>query len=244
MKCAFAGLSDPGLVRSYNQDNYYIDTDGRFFVLADGMGGHTGGEQASKITIEVIKDYLQDNWDSPLESYDLLEKAVFQANEAILEDQNQHPERADMGTTVVVIIFRQGETWRAHIGDSRLYRLHDGNLIQVTLDHTWIGQAIRAGEISLEDAKHHPWRHVLSQCLGRRDLFDGIDIHKIDDVTLGDRFLLCSDGLTEEVADPMISQLLSDGDDLEKVADKLVTEAKNNGGSDNVTVVLVNVLDS
>ncbi len=241
MKCAFAGLSDPGLVRPYNQDNYYIDPEGRFCVLADGMGGHTGGEQASKITIDVIREYLEINWDSPIESYDLLEKAVFQANEAILDDQSNHPERGDMGTTVVVVIFRNGETWRSHIGDSRLYRLHNQELSQITVDHTWIGQAIRAGEITLEDAKHHPWRHVLSQCLGRRDLFDGVDIHRIEGVEEGDRLLLCSDGLTEEVADPIISKLLGDGDDLDQVAENLVTEAKNNGGSDNVTVVLVKV---
>ncbi|MGY6529144.1 MAG: PP2C family protein-serine/threonine phosphatase [Cyanobacterium sp.] len=243
MKCAFAGLSDPGLVRSYNQDNFYTDTSGRFFILADGMGGHAGGEQASKIAVDVIKEYLEENWEAPIDSYDLLEKAVLQANEGILEDQDNHPERGDMGTTVVVLIFRGGETWRAHIGDSRLYQLQDEMLIQVTSDHTWIGQAIRAGEITLEDAKHHPWRHVLSQCLGRRDLYEGIDIHRIDTTDKGDRFLLCSDGLTEEVTDPIIYKLLGDGDDLDKVADSLVTEAKNNGGSDNVTVVLVKIDD-
>jgi len=196
MKCSFAGSTDPGLVRSYNQDNHYLDPQGRFFILADGMGGHAGGEEASKIATEVIQEYLDTNWDAPIESYDLLEKAIYQANEGILEDQADHPERGDMGTTLVIIIFRNSQTWRAHVGDSRLYRLREGKLEQVTQDHTRISQAVRAGEITEEDAKHHPWRHVLSQCLGRRDLYDGIDIQEMPDILLGDRFLLCSDGLT------------------------------------------------
>lgn len=241
MKCLFAGLTDPGLVRPYNQDNHYIDPEGRFCILADGMGGHAGGEEASRIATEVIKEYLEEHWLAPLESYDLLEKAIYQANEGILEDQQNHPERADMGTTLVVIIFRNQETWRAHVGDSRLYRYHDGHLEQVTDDHTWISQAIRAGEITPEDAKFHPWRHVLSQCLGRRDLFEGVDIQLIDDIQSGDYFLLCSDGLTEEVSDKVITECLQEKKDLENIVNNLVKTAKDNGGSDNITVVLVAV---
>ena len=241
MKFAFAGLTDPGLVRPYNQDNHHIDPEGRFFILADGMGGHAGGEEASRIATEVIKEYLEENWNAPIESYDLLEKAIYQANEGILEDQQIHPERGDMGTTLVVIIFRNQKTWRAHVGDSRLYRYYDGSLQQVTADHTWISQAIRAGEITPEDAKFHPWRHVLSQCLGRRDLFEGVEIELIEEVKSGDRFLLCSDGLTEEVPDKVISQYLQEQENLEEVANNLVQTAKDNGGSDNITVVLVKV---
>lgn len=142
------------------------------------MGGHAGGEEASRIAVEVIREYLEANWDAPIDSYDLIEKSIYQANEGILEDQVLHPERADMGTTLVLVVFREDETWRAHVGDSRLYRWRNGELNQITLDHTWISQAIRAGEITPEDAKYHPWRHVLSQCLGRRDLYEGIDIQK------------------------------------------------------------------
>lgn len=241
MKCSFAGLTDPGLVRPYNQDNHYIDPEGRFFILADGMGGHTGGEEASRIATEVVREYLETNWEAPINSYDLLEKAIYQANEGILEDQVTHPERGDMGTTLVVIIFRGEETWRAHVGDSRLYRWREGTLQQVTLDHTWISQAIRAGEITPEDAKAHPWRHVLSQCLGRRDLYEGIDIQQIEDLKEGDRFLLCSDGLTEEVPDDLINKSLQNKKNPEEAVRLLVQNAKDGGGSDNITVVLVAV---
>lgn len=241
MKCAFAGLTDPGLVRPYNQDSHYIDPQGRFFILADGMGGHAGGEEASRIAIEVIKDYLDTNWDAPTPSYELIEKSIYQANEGILEDQIANVARADMGTTLVMILFRNGETWRAHVGDSRLYCLRNEILQQVTLDHTWISQAIRAGEITPEDAKHHPWRHVLSQCLGRRDLYEGIDIQQIEETLPGDRFLLCSDGLTEEVPDELISKSLGESENLEQVATILIQNAKDGGGSDNITVILVAV---
>jgi protein phosphatase len=124
------------------------------------------------------------------------------------------------------------------VGDSRLYRLRDSHLEQMTQDHTWISQAINAGEISAEDAKEHPWRHVLSQCLGRRDLNEGIDIAKME-VRSGDIFLLCSDGLTEEVPLDLISKSLDKSDSLDEAAKTLVEEAKKGGGSDNITVVLI-----
>lgn len=241
MKCLFTGSTDPGLVRPYNQDNHHVDPEGRFFILADGMGGHAGGEEASRITVQVIKEYLDANWDAPIESYDLLEKSIYQANEGILEDQAIHPERQDMGTTLVMIIFRNQQTWRAHVGDSRLYRLRGNQLQQITADHTWISQAVKAGEITEEEAKHHPWRHVLSQCLGRRDLYEGIDIQQIEETLQGDRFLLCSDGLTEEVPDDLISKSLGETKDLKEAASKLIQNAKDGGGSDNITVVLVEV---
>jgi protein phosphatase len=240
MKVLFTGITDPGLVRSTNQDNHYVDPEGRFFILADGMGGHAGGEQASCITTEIIKEYLNTNWDSPSQGHDLLEKAIHQANEGIIEDQMSHPERGDMGTTVVVIMFRNGKTWRAHVGDSRLYRLRNSQLEQITQDHTWIAQAIRSGEISEKDAKSHPWRHVLSQCLGRKDFYQGIDIETLE-VQTGDLLLMCSDGLTEEVSEDIIAQSLERAPSLEKAAETLVEEAKNSGGSDNITIVIVGI---
>jgi protein phosphatase len=243
MKLLFTGITDPGLIRSTNQDNHFVDPEGRFFILADGMGGHAGGEQASRITTDIIKEYLDSNWDSPSSCYDLLEKAIHQANDGILDDQMSHPERGDMGTTVVVIMFRNGESWRAHVGDSRLYRFRESKLQQVTQDHTWIAQAIKAGEISESDAKSHPWRHVLSQCLGRKDLYEGIDIQTLE-VQVGDRFLMCSDGLTEEVAEDLIAKSLERSPTLEEAAKTLVQEAKNGGGSDNITIVLVAVTET
>ena len=179
MKCRFKGLTDPGILRSVNQDDYYIDPKGRFFIVADGMGGHAGGQEASQISTKTIQNYLEKNWDSPSSSEPLLKEALEEANQGILDKQDASPEFADMGTTVVVVIFRQGESWVAHVGDSRFYRLREEKLQQITEDHTWVAKALKAGKINEEQSRTHPMRHVLFQCLGRKGL-QGIEIHQFD----------------------------------------------------------------
>ncbi|MEM9273772.1 MAG: Stp1/IreP family PP2C-type Ser/Thr phosphatase [Cyanobacteria bacterium P01_F01_bin.143] len=238
MKRRFVGLTDTGVVRTANQDSHSIDDpQGRFFIVADGMGGHAGGEEASRIATEVIKSYLEVHWDNAdMASGQLLKEAIDKANKSILEDQEEHPERKDMGTTVVVTIFRE-RPWCAHVGDSRLYLWRKSELEQVTEDHTWVSLAIKSGEISKEQAKLHPWRHVLSQCLGRKDLYK-IDMQELD-IQSGDVILMCSDGLTEEVPDEKIQGFLSECETCEQAAEKLIEAAKEAGGSDNITVVLV-----
>jgi PPM family protein phosphatase len=237
MKLNFTGFSDPGLIRSNNQDSYYIDPEGRFFIVADGMGGHAGGEEASRIATQEIQAYLVANWGSSEHSQKLLEQALWQANEAILLDQQSHPERADMGTTAVVVLFRAPESpWCAHVGDSRLYRLRNSQLEQITEDHTWVARAIKIGDISSDEARMHPFRHVLARCLGREDLHQ-VDLQQMD-VQAGDRLLLCSDGLTEELVDHAIATHL-ESPSLEKAALALVEAAKEQGGHDNITVVIV-----
>ena len=239
MKLNFAGTSDTGCVRSVNQDAYYIDPEGRFFIVADGMGGHAGGQEASRIATEVIQDHLNSNWEDSQPSPKLLEAAFIRANEAILEDQEAHPERSDMGTTAVVFILREEQPWCANVGDSRFYRFRDKELEQITEDQTWVAQAVRKNALTLEQARSHPWRHVLSQCLGREDM-GKVDLLSVD-VAPGDRFLLCSDGLTEDLSDAVIAPLLSSSNDCELIAQKLVNAAKDKGGHDNITVIVVAV---
>jgi PPM family protein phosphatase len=238
MKLKFTGVSDPGLIRSNNQDAYYIDPEGRFFIVADGMGGHAGGEQASHIATHEIKAYLDANWNCLKLSKELLEEALLQANEAILLDQQNHPERSDMGTTIVVVIFRSKEPpLCAHVGDSRLYRFRDSQLEQITQDHTWVARALKMGEITQEESRAHPFRHVLSRCLGREDLHQ-VDVQQLD-VKAGDRLLLCSDGLTEELADQKIAHYLQEIPLVENTALSLVKAAKDHGGHDNITLIIV-----
>lgn len=237
MKRLFTGLTDVGLLRSVNQDDYYIDVEGRFFIVADGMGGHAGGQEASRIATQTIRNYLDAQWNSVVPSETMLEQALLEANRAILLDQRQHPERGDMGTTAVVVMFRDEHPLCGHVGDSRLYQLRGAKLQQITEDHTWVALAIRMGEITAEQARTHPWRHVLAQCLGREDLRQ-VDL-KTFQVQSGDRLLLCSDGLTEELADHIIASHLKSIRSSEKAATTLVNAAKDHGGRDNITVIVI-----
>jgi len=239
MERSFTGLSDQGLCRSVNQDSYHIDRDGRFFIVADGMGGHAGGQEASQAATQAIQAYLDNNWQSSLASQVLLEAAFRQANAVILQDQHDHPERSDMGTTVVAVIFRAEQVWCAHVGDSRLYRLQDQQLEQLTQDHTWVAQAVKDGKLTQEESRIHPWRHMLAQCLGREDL-EHIEIQRLE-VQPGDRLLLCSDGLTEELPDALIAGYLQSSQLGEKAAAALVKAANDKGGHDNITVVIVTI---
>lgn len=193
---AFAGLSDTGLQRATNQDSYYLSPAGNLFIVADGMGGHAGGQEASRLTTEVIEGYLYEHWVSDRLSSELLEAAVLAANDAVLHEQ-QRPEMADMGTTVILLMYRGGQFWCAHVGDSRLYILRESGFIQVTQDHTWINLAITKGNLLPEQRQTHLWRHMLSKCVGRGDL-RLVETQQLD-IESGDRLLLCSDGLTEEL---------------------------------------------
>lgn len=237
MKRLFTGLTDPGLVRTANQDAYFIDPNGRFFIVADGMGGHAGGQEASRIATEVIQTYLNDFWASDDSSSKLLQEGILKANHAILQDQVSHPERGDMGTTIVVVMFREDQSWCAHIGDSRLYRLRGAKLDQITEDHTWVARAMKSGDLTAAQARVHPWRHILSKCLGREDL-KHVDV-KTFDYQANDRLLLCSDGLTEELSDHLIASQLKNIRACDKAANALVNAAKEKGGRDNITVVIV-----
>lgn len=237
MKLRFTGLSNPGLVRFSNQDAFHIDPEGRFFIVADGMGGHTGGEEASRIATQVIRDYLLQHWKSDLATKVLLANAFKQANLAIVREQKLQPQCSDMGTTAVTIVFREQQPTIAHVGDSRLYLFRAEALHQITIDHTWVGMALQQGDITPEEVRTHPWRHILSRCLGREEL-DQIDVQTIS-VQPGDRLLLCSDGLTEELSDEQIFTQLQSHPAIEKAIAALVKAALNNGGHDNVTVVIV-----
>ncbi len=249
MKLFFDGATDTGLVRSVNQDAYYLDPEGRFFIVADGMGGHAGGEEASRLATDAIRSHIEGRWSSEDSSEELLKTSLVKANEAIISDQQSNPERSDMGTTAVTVIFRPApgeaseaanaevETWCAHVGDSRLYRLRGASLEQITEDHTWVNKASKLGVITMDQVKTHPWRHVLSQCLGRPDLNE-ISVQPME-FLLGDRLLLCSDGLTEEVSDHLIAELLKTTRACEKVTLKLIDSAKDNGGKDNITVIVI-----
>lgn len=236
----FAALTDVGLQRSSNQDSYYLSPAGELFIVADGMGGHAGGQEASRIATAAIESYVAAHKNSEITSSALLEKAIFSANSAVLADQKAHAERSDMGTTVVVLLLRDEQFWCAHVGDSRLYLLRESGFFQITQDHTWVAQAIKDGDLALDELQQHPWRHVLSQCVGREDLLT-VETQRLQ-VEPGDQLLLCSDGLTEELSsDEIITYLQSAEGSCQNAVASLISAAKARGGRDNITVIALSV---
>jgi PPM family protein phosphatase len=237
MKSNFLSGTDKGMVRAGNQDSFYADPNGRFCIVADGMGGHAGGEEASRIAIETIVSYVNQNWQDGSEPTILLEKSLLAANEAIVADQQLNPARSDMGTTAVMLLFEEGRVWSANVGDSRLYRFRSGELTQITEDDTWVARAMKMQQLTAEEARTHHLRHVLSHCLGRRDLDLRPESIQTIDIRNDDLILLCSDGLTEEVSDQEIASLMKSLPTNE-LPQALIETAKTNGGSDNITVIL------
>jgi PPM family protein phosphatase len=237
MKSNFLTGTDKGMVRAGNQDSFYADPSGRFCIVADGMGGHAGGEEASRIAIETIVTYVNQNWQEGSEPTILLEKSMLAANEAIVADQQVNAARSDMGTTAVMLLFEETRVWAANVGDSRLYRFRDGELTQITEDDTWVARAMKMQQLTADEARTHHLRHVLSHCLGRRDLDLRPESIQTIDVRQNDLILLCSDGLTEEVSDQEIASLIKTVPTNE-LPQALIETAKTNGGSDNITVIL------
>jgi PPM family protein phosphatase len=232
---SFAG-SDVGRMRSGNEDSYFC---GRtVFAVADGLGGHQGGEVASAAAVEALGAVDGRQFPEPAEAARALAEAIREANTAILDRAAGDPELWGMGTTVTAAAVA-GERFLqlAHVGDSRAYLLRDGTLDQLTTDHTVVGELVRRGRLTPDQAAVHPERSILTRAVG---LDPRILVDTPDPVDLqpGDRLLLCSDGLTEAVDDDRIAELLAaaDGGDA---CQALIDAANAAGGPDNITVVVV-----
>lgn len=235
----WGSATDAGRVRSVNQDNSRV-MDDRLFALADGMGGHQGGEVASEVALTVIGEEMAD-----YTTGDLLD-AVRAANRRVHRQAGNDPDLAGMGTTVCALALVEsvsgGERLAlVNVGDSRIYRQRGEALEQLTEDHSLVASLVREGRLSEEEAASHPQRNVLTRALGI-DVYVQVDSWEIDAVT-GDRFLLCSDGLFNEVEEDRISATLRRLDDPTDVARELVRLANEGGGRDNITCVVVDVLD-
>lgn len=228
-------LTDVGLVREHNEDAYVVED--RLFAVADGMGGHAAGEVASAIAIDTVGDLIECD---PIRPEDL-KNAIAEANDRILDAVEDHPERRGMGTTMtgVALVNAFGtEHWAVfNVGDSRVYRVLDGRLQQVTVDHSEVQELLSAGLITEREAQVHPARNVITRSLGmayplQPDLW-------VFPPAPDETFLICSDGLTNEVSEADISIILYAEDDPQVAADRLVAEARLSGGRDNITVIVV-----
>ena len=229
--------TDTGLVRSVNQD-LAVET-GTLFAVADGMGGHAGGEVAARLAVDALTLAFGSN-----PSGAGLSSAVNEANRVVYERSLDDPELRGMGTTMTAaaLVNEDGRDVIAlvNVGDSRSYRFHDGELTQITVDHSLAEEMVRTGEITESEAAVHPHRHILTRALGVADDV-AVDLWRIQP-TRGDRYLLCSDGLTNELEAEQIAEVLATVPDPQVAADLLVRAAKTHGGSDNITVVVMDVV--
>jgi protein phosphatase len=243
--------TDPGMVRSHNEDSVFGNPHCGLVILADGMGGYNAGEVASGMATTVLSTELEAafNGHSPDDegsngepyAHSAIFDRVAQTNSAIYNAAESQPQYAGMGTTLVLALFHDNKLTAAHIGDSRLYRMRDGEFSQLTRDHSLLQEQIDAGMISAEDARHSQNKNLVTRALGVDPVVE-TELHD-HEVLPGDVYLLCSDGLNDMVEDEEIGLTLQVlGANLELAATQLIQMANDNGGRDNVSVILVKVL--
>lgn len=232
-----AGSSDVGLRRRENQDHYVVVPDLGLYAVADGMGGHSAGRVASRLAVDGLIDALERRVDSAERLNERLRAAVHDANSVVFRASQERPGCAGMGTTLVAFLSDGRRAALAHVGDSRAYLVREGRIRQLTDDHSIVGELLRRNQISENDAREHPHRHVLTRALGVRDQVEP-DLAEFGPAP-GDVFVLCSDGLTTHVEDHDIAKIVSSDPDLQEAAESLVDLANGRGGEDNTTVLLI-----
>ena len=236
----FYAITDKGRVRSSNQDYVFAaDTDTgalkNLFVVADGMGGHLAGEYASEQAVQIVLSEIRKK--EKKEPVPILESAISAANKSIYEQSLSDPDKKGMGTTMVAATFYDGHLYVANVGDSRLYVISRGELRQITRDHSVVAELITSGTVTPDSDIAQSKKHVITRAVGaeenvRVDIFDVL----YDDV---DQVLMCTDGLSNMVSDSDISDVLASDDKVKQKAERLLSMALENGGRDNITVLLI-----
>jgi PPM family protein phosphatase len=241
---AWCALSDIGLVRDCNEDRWAAYPDIGLFLLADGMGGHLAGEIAAEEAVrhlgEGIKQFHQER-DDPLEQLiDDFYQAYAETNSYIFEKGHEDPTLQGMGTTLASIYFVQNEAIVANVGDSRIYRYRSQRLVQLTEDHSLVNELLAIGAIKEEEALTFPYKHILTRAIGTHPTV--IPSIQLIDVRPKDLYLLCTDGLNNFVSDEELAKELKQQIELKQQAFNLVDLAKKNGGGDNITILLIQVM--
>jgi len=247
-----AVASDPGLRRESNEDAFCTRTDLGLYMVADGMGGHAAGEVASRLAVQVVEDFINDTkdsdsnrtWPFPYDtdlSFDgnRLKAAFRLANRRLAAAMQKDEALRGMATTAAAILMTKGRPSVAHVGDSRVYLWRDGRLNQITEDHSWVGEQVRAGVLSDADARRHPWRNVVTRALSGGDDPD-VEVSEFD-VRAGDRLLICSDGLSGVVGFETLESIVGSTDPLQEACRGLIDAANAAGGPDNITVALIKI---
>ncbi len=251
MRVRFAGETDVGKTRDHNEDAFYLPAEERFAIVADGMGGHASGEVASQLAVETIVDYFQRTaegqevtWPYKLGhgriSENRLVASIMLANQRIYEQAQANPKYKGMGTTVVSILFEEDFALLAHVGDSRIYRIRPGEIVQLTQDHSFLNEYARMKGITVDEAQALlRQKNVVSRALGMKPMVK-VDVMRINP-SLGDIYLLCTDGLSDMLPDEAIHAITLSEQNLDKACDKLIEAANEAGGKDNITVVLARI---
>lgn len=230
------GKSDVGKIRPGNEDALLIEPARGLFAVADGMGGHAAGEVASRMAVEFLKQWVPER--PPTNPPQTLRRVVEMAGRAIHTAGAEQPELQGMGTTLTALWIPDDELILAHVGDSRGYRLRGGKLEQLTEDHSWVEEQVRAGQLTREEARSHALKNIITRSLGYEPEVE-VDV-LIEELREGDLYLLCSDGLSGPVPDPLIEETAL-ALPPERLSEALVDLANDQGGPDNVTVVVVHV---
>ncbi len=233
-----AGRSEEGRVRAVNQDSFYVGRIpgmGYLAVVADGMGGHRAGEIASRKAVDVLRRELERTRLLPPVA---LAKAAQTANFEVFDYAAEHPEVRGMGTTLTAVYLDDQVGLIGHVGDSRAYLIRDGEIRQLTSDHSWVADRVRQGLLTADEARRHRWRNVITNALGATPSFR-LDVLHFE-VRAGDRLLLCSDGVSMLLSETMMMQIALEHD-AEGAVERLISEANDRGSPDNVTAVVVEV---
>lgn len=233
---AAAAMTDRGCKRPSNEDAFGFSVEHGVYVICDGMGGAAAGEIASSLAVDEVLRKLTQR-DIHLEPAAGAEEAIRTANESIHSRANRNASLNGMGTTLVGLLTDDRKVWVVNVGDSRCYRLRDRHLQQITMDHSLVEEQVRLGRMTRAEAKHSPYRNVITRALGTQEQVTP-DIFALE-AALGDLFLLCSDGLTRELQDAEIEALLGTDLTLDELCARLVNAAKEAGGHDNITCILV-----
>lgn len=249
-----AALTNPGLKRTMNEDSFCVLPDHSLFVISDGMGGHTAGEIASQLTVSVIGNFIKtisqdDNVTWPFgidpalspESNKLI-NAIKIANQTIYQNAKNKKELKGMGATVAALHINQEKASLAHVGDSRIYRIRNNQIEQLTRDHSWINEQLEKEKLSPEEIRHHQWRNVLTRALGIEPRVE-VDV-RVEKAEAEDHYILCSDGLSRLVDELAIkTMVLKAQGDLPSACQGLIKLANDSGGDDNITVILVHIIE-
>lgn len=233
-------MTDVGQARRDNQDYVFASLQPvgnlpNLFVVADGMGGHNAGDYASKCAVTTLIDAVKKNMSfNPIK---IVRNAIEKANEQVYQESMKDPDLYGMGTTMVVATVMGRYAYIANVGDSRLYIADHEKIQQITRDHSWVAEMVRRGEMSREDARNHPEKNIITRAVGTAEevVIDFFDV----ELEEGSRILMCSDGLSNMVEDEMMFELLSSSHDIETSARMLVDLANDNGGTDNISVVVI-----